>query len=224
MLVLVLIMVITVFTVIAVIYAEKVDDGTDDLRHVRKMQSAMVESIADGYGVEPKELTDDRFVIPIKLEDGGLTEISIKNEPTIQRFRFNDRILFEPNEYRIKQAGMETLLIVGNEIKDNLHHIREIQIQGHADPDTPSLLPSNLHLAAWRAIEVFNFLQNQVSIDPASHLMSATSFGEYMPVGRSVQDNSYHAGKLVANNSTKALKAQNRRIEILLFYRYEITE
>ena len=224
MLIIVLILVITVFAVIAIISAEMVDTGTDDLRHVRERQMAMIAAIAEGYGGEPKDEKDGRFVIPIKRADGGYTEIVIRNEPTLQRFSFKDRILFEPDEYLLKQAGRETLLIVGNEIKNNLFHIREIQIQGHADPDTPSLSPSNLHLAAWRAIEVFSFLQDQVKIDPASHLMSATSFGEFKPVQRPDQDSTYHAGKLKRHNKTKELKAQNRRIEILLFYRYEKTE
>ena len=224
MLILVLILVITVFAVIAVMSAELVSAGTDDLRHVEKKQMSMIEAIADEYGVEEEEQKDGRFVIPIQLGDGSSTKITVQNEPTIQRFSFTDRILFEPDEYLLKQAGEDTLLIVGNEIKHYLTSIREIQIQGHADPDMPSKSPSNLHLAASRAIEVFNFLQEQVKIDPASYLMSATSFGEFKPVQRSDQDNSYHPDKLEEHNSTKELKAQNRRIEILLFYRYEKTE
>ena len=80
---------------------------------------------------------------------------------------------------------------------------------------------SNLHLAALRAIEVYTFLQEQIHIDPATHLMSATSFGEYKPVQRSVRDSTYTPEKLKMHNSSKALKAQNRRMEILLFYRFE---
>lgn len=223
MLILVLILVITVFAVIAVISVEMIEAGTDDLRHVREKQWEMIQAIAREYGVEPKE-RQGRFVIPIELEDGGATEIAVQNEPTIQRFSFKDRILFEPDEYLLKQAGMETLLIVGNEIKRNLAHIQEIQIQGHADPDPPAWMPSNLHLAANRAIEVFNFFQEQVKIDPASQLMSATSFGEFKPVQRSDQDSAYDADELQKHNETKELKAQNRRIEILLFYRYEKAE
>ena len=224
MLILVLILVITVFAVIAVMSAELVEAGTDDLGHVREKQRAMIKAIADEYGVEPKEQKDGRFVIPIQLGDGSSTEIAVQNEPTIQRFSFTDRILFEPDEFLLKQAGEETLLIVGNEIKHYLTSIREIQIQGHADPDTPSKSRSNLHLAARRAIEVFNFLQKQVEIDPASHLMSATSFGEFKPVQRSDQETAYNSVKLAWHNRTNELKAQNRRIEILLFYRYEKTE
>ena len=219
MLALVLILVIVVFVAIGVISA-----GTIDLKHVEQKQVEMIRAIAIEYGVEYEKRENGYFVIPIELENGGYTEISIQNEPTLQRFSFKDRILFEPDEYQLNEDGKKPLLIVGKQIESNLNNIREIQIQGHADPDPSSLLPSNLHLAAWRAIEVFNFLQEQVSINPATHLMSATSFGEFKPVQRSIQDSSYNPEKLEAHNSTDELKARNRRIEILLFYRFKQTE
>ena len=54
--------------------------------------------------------------------------------------------------------------------------------------------------------------------------MSATSFGEYKPIQRSNQDSRYTPEKLKEHNKTKELKAQNRRMDILLFYRFEQTE
>ena len=216
MLTLVLILVIIVFVVIAVISA-----GTVDLKEVEQKQQEMIDAIAAEYGVEPKEEQNGYFVIPIQLEDGGSTEILVQNEPTLQRFSFRDRILFAPDQYVLKEDGETTLRIVGTLIKTNLDDIREIQIQGHADTDKSLRLPSNLHLAARRAIEVFNFLQEQVSIDPATHLMSATSFGEFKPVQRSIEDATYNPEKIKAHNSTDELKARNRRIEILLFYRFK---
>ena len=225
MLVLVLILVI-VFVVVAVIPANAPDStGTDDLAHVNDKQRDMIDAIAAEYGVAPNERKEDYFEIPIKLEDGRQTAISIQNEPTLQRFSFRDRILFEPDEYVLNEDGKRTLLIVGKEIKSYLDpgYIREIQIQGHADTDRSVRFPSNLHLAAQRAIEVFKFFQAQVLIDPATHLMSATSFGEFKPVQRSIQD-SYSDVKLQKDNSTEELKAQNRRIEILLFYQFAQVE
>ena len=216
MLTLVLILVVVVFIVIAVISA-----GTVDLRDVEQKQMGMIHAIAAKYGVEPKEKKGGSFVIPIRLGNEGYTEILIQNEPTLQRFSFRDSILFEPEEYRLTENGRKTLLIVGNEIKKNLDNVGEIQIQGHADPDRPSLYTSNLHLAAWRAIEVYRFLQEEVRINPISHLMSATSFGEFKPVQRSLQDSDYTPGKLKTHNRTKELKARNRRMEILLFYPFK---
>ncbi|MBI1923910.1 OmpA family protein [Candidatus Poribacteria bacterium] len=215
MLSLVLILVIVVFLVRAVIAA-----GTVNLKHVQENQVKMVRSIAAEYGVEPKEKHPDVFVIRIPLEGGKSSEITIRNEPTLQRLSFKDRVLFPSDNYLLSEAGQETLRIVGREIKRQLSFIREIQIQGHADTDPTFRFPSNLHLAALRAIEVFNFLQYDVGIDPAAHLMSATSFGEFKPVQRSNDDGTYNRGKLREHNLSDALKDQNRRIEILLFYRF----
>lgn len=194
---------------------------------VKEKQETIIQEIAEAYNVEWEDVENpqyeetetDSFVIPIHLEGGGSTEILIHNEATLQRYSFSDRILFEPDRYDLKAEGKETLRVVGREIKKNLKDIKEIQIQGHADPDPPAFVDSNLHLAALRAIEVYTFLQHSISIDPVRYLMSATSFGEYKPVQRSTDDSTYTRQKLIAHNSTPALKARNRRIEILLFYR-----
>ncbi|MDE0086569.1 MAG: OmpA family protein [Candidatus Poribacteria bacterium] len=232
MLTLVLILVIVVFAVIAAFSI-----GTDDLRaelakvereqkeiaeaiaKVEEKQKKIIEAIAEAYDTDYEEVESDSF--KIRLEDDGDTEILIHNEATLQRYNFSDRILFEPDRYDLKEEGKETLRRVGGEIEKNLKDIKEIQIQGHADPDRPAYVPSNLHLGALRAIEVYKFLQRSIEIDPAKHLMSATSFGEYKPVERSTDDSTYNRQKLRQHNKTRMLKAKNRRIEILLFYRLE---
>ena len=240
MLTLVLILVIVVFAVIAAFSI-----GTDGLKaalmefeeeqkaiaqaiaKVEEKQEAIIQAIAEAYKVKwedvekwkDEETETDSFVIPIYLEGGGSTEILIHNEATLQRYSFSDRILFGPDRYDLNEEGKKTLLIVGRQIKNNLKNISEIQIQGHADPDRPAYVPSNLHLGALRAIEVYKFLQNRIRIDPARHLMSATSFGEYKPVQRLNKDSTYNLEKLKDHNLNNTLKAKNRRMEILLFYR-----
>ncbi len=239
MLTLVLILVIVVFAVIAAFSI-----GTDDLRaelketkeemakvkkeekaiaeaiaKVKEKQKKIIEEIAAAYRTDYEEGESDSF--KIRLGNDGDTEILIRNEATLQRYSFSDRILFEPDRYDLKEAGKETLWVVGQEIEKHLKDIKEIQIQGHADPDRPAYVPSNLHLGALRAIEVYKFLQNRIRIDPAKYLMSATSFGEYKPVRRLTNDRTYNRQKLRQDNSNRALKAKNRRIEILLFYRLE---
>ena len=227
MLTLVLILVIVVFAVIAAFSVGKEEptpEGTDVPIVVEENQKKLIKSIASAYGVEPLGRENNSFEIRIQLEDGTSSKITIKNELTIQRYSFSDRILFEPDEYNLNEIGKETLLTVGLQIKNNLNNISEIQIQGHADPDPPAYEPSNLHLAAKRAIEVFQFLQRKIGIDPAKHLMSATSFGEYKPVQRLDGDSTYTPEKLKMHHKTRKLKAKNRRMEILLFYRNEQTE
>ena len=233
MLTLVLILVVVVFAVIAAFSI-----GTDDLRaelakvekeqkeiaeaiaKVKEKQKKIIEAIAEAYGTDYEEVKSDSF--KIRLEDDGGTEILIRNEATLQRYSFSDRILFRRNKYDLNEEGKKTLRIVGQEINKNLKDIKEIQIQGHADPDRPADdYFFNLDLAASRAIEVYKFLQRSIRIDPARHLMSATSFGEYKPVQRLTDDRTYNRQKLMQHNNTRALKSKNRRIEILLFYRLE---
>ncbi len=240
MLTLVLILVIVVFAVIAAFSI-----GTDDLRaeltetkekmaeieeeqkkiaealaKVKKKQIAIIEAIAKAYGTNYEKIDSDSF--KIRLEDDGDTEILIRNEATLQRYSFSDRILFKRNKYDLNEEGKRTLRVVGHEIEKNLKDIKEIQIQGHADPDRPADdYFFNLDLAASRAIEVYKFLQGSIRIDLARHLMSATSFGEYKPVQRLTDESTYNRQKLMQDNSTRALKTKNRRIEILLFYRLE---
>ena len=250
MLTLVLILVIVVFAVIAA-FSIGTDDLKAELKETKKemakvekeqkeiaeaitkveeKQEAIIRAIAGAYNVKwedvekwkDEESKTNFFEIPIYLEDGSGTEIQIQNEATLQRYSFSDRILFRRNKYDLNEEGKRTLRVVGHEITKNLKDIKEIQIQGHADPDRPAdQYFFNLDLAASRAIEVYKFLQLSIRIDPTRHLMSATSFGEYKPVQRSTDDSTYNRQKLMHDNSTPALKARNRRIEILLFYRLE---
>ena len=235
MLTLVLILVIVVFAVIAAFsieidylrarvgeVEEEQKEIAEALAKVEEKQKKIIEAIAEAYETDYEEVESDSF--KIRLEDDGGTEILIRNEATLQRYSFSDRILFEPDRYDLKEAGKETLWRVGQEIEKNLKDIKEIQIQGHADPDRPAYVPSNLHLGALRAIEVYKFLQRSIRIDPARHLMSATSFGEYKPVQRLTDDRTYNQHKLMQHNSDRGLKTKNRRIEILLFYRLEQAE
>ena len=250
MLTLVLILVIVVFAVIAA-FSIGTDELRSELQEVKKemakvekeqkeiaeaiakvekKQETIIQAIAGTYNVkwtDVKQWKDEEsktnfFEIPIYFENGDYTEIQIQNEATLQRYSFSDRILFRRNKYDLNEQGKKTLQVVGREIEKNLKDIKEIQIQGHADPDRPANDRFfNLKLAANRAIEVYKFLQRSIRIDPAKQLMSATSFGEYKPVQRLTDDRTYNRQKLMQHNSNRVLKAKNRRIEILLFYRLE---
>ena len=108
---------------------------------------------------------ENRFIrdsFKIRLEDDSDTKFIIKNEPTLQRYSFSDRILFEPDKYDLNEEGKKTLLVVG-QIKKNLN-----RTSGDTDSRTCRPRPSgfdayffNLHLAASRAIEVYKFLQKK---------------------------------------------------------------
>lgn len=212
MLALVLVLVLLLF-----LFAAIVTVGTVNLEQVQNNQRAVIESIAQAYNAKPSQLSTD--VYEISIEKMGSHDIEIRNEPTLQKITFSDKILFVPNDYRINERGQAVLRTVGDVLKSQLPNIREIQIQGHADTDQTTRFPSNTHLAALRAIEVLKYFQNVSGIDPAEHLMSATSFGEFDPVQRGREEVGYGRDKLLRDNSSMELKANNRRIELLLFYR-----
>src|ERR1700682_311784 len=194
MLALVLILVLVLFVVVAVITV-----GAVNLGEVQRNQKNMIEAIGKSYGVEPAALQKDAF--GISSERNGTYDILIQNEPTLQRITFSDKILFTPDDFQINPQGRAVLTTVGNTLKKQLSMIEQIQIQGHAD-NNPTRFKLNIYLASWRAIEVFKFLQDSTGIDPAEHLMSATSFGEFDPVQRAQRMGKYNRAQLLEDNST----------------------
>lgn len=194
--------------------------GTINLQAVKKNQMSLIESVAGAYRTEEVEIGEDAYGIAIQPDsiEKGIYDIEVRNEPTLQRITFSDRILFAPDDFELAGPGPEVMRQVGEAIKSRLSAIREIQIQGHADTDRTGRFPSNVHLASARAIEVFKFLQEQVGIDPAENLMSATSFGEFKPVQRTQASTKFNEQLLLQENDSPEKKARNRRIELLLFY------
>lgn len=213
MLAIVLILVLVLFLVNAVISV-----GVVNLRGVRKNQKTLVETIATSYGVSSQEM--DPNTVGIATEGSGKYDMVIRTEATLQRITFSDKILFNPDDYRLNEKGEGALRKVGKALKGQLAFIREIQIQGHADTDRSGRFGSNVELAAQRAIKVFEFFQKdkEIEIDPAKHLMSVTSFGEFKPIQRTGNERQYDQKKLFEHNRTPELKGDNRRIELLLFY------
>lgn len=216
MLSLVLILVLVLFLVSAILNV-----GTIDLSHVEKNQKKLIDSIGYAFGVDPKKSEEDECVFIIKSDAKDSDDIFVRNEPTLQKITFSSSILFPPDEIELNKRGEDSLRKVGEILKRNLSNIREIQIQGHADTTPSERYASNLHLAALRAISVFDFLKDELKIDPAKYLMSTTSFGEFKPVQRSEDDQLYNQTFLEYDNRDKELKDRNRRIELLIFYRYQ---
>lgn len=216
MLSLVLVVLIILFVVSKMIAA-----GSENLDRARESQKVIYAQIQEKIG-------NNYTITIISDKDTDTTnkelketqaDITIINKLDRQTITFSDKILFDSGSSRLKPAGYEALAAVGPVIKDNIDNISEIQIQGHADIDYTDEF--NLGLSANRAISVYMFLQHSVGIDPAEHLMSATSFGKYKPVGRDVS-NDFNLEQLKEANANEELKARNRRIEIVLFYKNEM--
>ena len=193
------------------------DIGQVDIQEVKKNQMEIVNQIAAKYNRKPLEMAENLYGISIRQRK--TPDIVIQNDVTIQRISFGSHILFDVDKTELKENGKQVLTTVGNVFKEKLAAIKEIQIQGHADPQTSKKFSSNLELAAHRAIEVFKHFQQELGIDPTRHIMSATSFGEYKPVQRDYSDRTYNQDRLEKDNYTGPKRERNRRIEVVLIYR-----
>lgn len=224
MLALVLVLSLLLFVVVAVISFNSVN-----LKRVENNQSKLISSIAGHYKARAVPLKIDdklkRYLFGISTGNNNTHDIKIQNELNVQRITFSDKLLFRPDEVTINPSGREVLSVVGGIINSQISLVKEIQIQGHADTVKSSRFRTNTELAAMRAIAVFEYLQQNVGIDPNRKLMSVTSFGEFKSVQRGENEESdYSPGQLGYDNSDERLRSYNRRIEIVLIYKREDTE
>ena len=130
-------------------------------------------------------------------------------EITIKKFRDKisvtlvDRILFEFGKASITSEGEKILEKVGEILKTVQG--KQIRIVGHTD-NIPIMakyrykFPSNWELSAARAAAVIRYFQNNIHLDPKNLEAVGQSF--YEPI---------------ASNETSQGRAQNRRVEIIIF-------
>jgi len=210
--------IVLVVLIILFVVSKMIAAGSENLDKARASQQKIQTEIENDIGNRYKvAIISDR-------EQTNTTEQMKRNQADVyvidkldrQTITFSDKVLFDSGESFIKPAGYEILNVVGPIIAKNLDNIGEIQIQGHADIDYED--DFNLALAATRAMSVYKFLQVNVGIDPAEYLMSATSFGKYKPVGREAGID-FNQKSLMNANFDNELKANNRRIEIVLYYK-----
>jgi flagellar motor protein MotB len=189
-----------------------------NFKQVRQNQEKIVNEIAATFRTRAVKIKADTYEI---IDPQRRGKIIIKNDATLQRFSFGSDILFESGKAVLRDRGKEILEKFAKAFKNKkkLGIIKEIQIQGHADiePVVDDRDWGNLQLAADRALEVYKHLK-QFNINPYEYVMSATSFGEYMPVERKYEDNSYSMAKLEYHNNNQKKMDLNRRIEIVLIY------
>jgi len=130
-------------------------------------------------------------------------------EITIKKFRDQisvtlvDQILFEFGKASITFEGEKILEKVGKILK-NIQG-KQIRIVGHTD-NIPIMeeyrykYPSNWELSAARAAAVIRYFQNNIHLEPK--VLEAVGHSFYEPV---------------ASNETSQGRAQNRRVEIIIF-------
>ncbi len=190
-----------------------------EIETVRRNQMYLVDAIASHYDTPHREIGSDLYGIYIRRNSAGSApDFTIQNDATLQRISFSSNVLFQPDEIELSPQGQTILEVMAEVLREQIQQIQELQIQGHADPTPSRRYSSNLALAAQRAMAVFQTLQES-GIDPRSSMMSATTFGEYVPVQRRISGGSYSPRRLLQDNDSLGERELNRRIEILLIYR-----
>lgn len=136
-----------------------------------------------------------------EIDNGQITISELKGKLTVNMV---DAILFDSGKAEVKPDG----LLVLQRVIDILKEVsgKTIRIEGHTDNvqiigGLAQKYPTNWELSAARAVNVARFLQ-QRGIDPLN--LNAVAYGEYRPV---------------ADNTSEAGRARNRRIEIILVNR-----
>lgn len=215
-LVAVLVMMLAINNVELQAYKLKEKAELNVLEKIKAYQLTIIKAVARHYQAAAQTKDSIRFTIPFRLSTNS---ISIENDGKRQHISFGAGILFEFGVDNLQYEGKKIIKEVGFILKGKLGYIKEIQIQGHADVVGNS--DRNLVLASRRAISVYQFLQDEVAIDPIVHLMSATTYGKYKPVQRKDAEK-YSDEKLNMHNSNELKRKNNRRIEIVLIYKDEV--
>jgi len=114
-------------------------------------------------------------------------------------------ILFDPGSAVLKPSAKRVLRKLAHALQNDLFKGKPIRIEGHTDADpirrARKRFKSNWELGAARAQAVLDYLVKYGGLDPAKRTIYTASFSKYKPV---------------ASNKTKAGKAQNRRVEVVV--------
>ncbi len=129
-------------------------------------------------------------------------EIAVSQSGDRLRVDMVDKILFESGRAQVSKRGEGVLARLGAVLAKMGD--KQLQVSGHTDNQAISRklrrqYPSNWELSIGRAMNVVRFLQQSVGVPPER--LVASGYGEHHPID---------------SNRTRAGRARNRRIEILL--------
>lgn len=150
--------------------------------------------------------THDEMVKSLEQEvkAGAVTITRLADRLTVNII---DKILFPSGEASVSDDGKKVLERVGKVLEQSKD--KTVRIEGHTDnvpigKQLQDRFPTNWELSTARATTVARFLQEHTTIDASA--FEAVGMGQYHPI---------------ASNKTDKGRAQNRRIEIVLYPRVE---
>ncbi len=161
--------------------------------------SARLEGFEDGSSV----ITAEGFDLDVPGELSGIEGVEATiGEGNEIRITLDDTILFSAGSVAIRKSGSRALSQIASAIGNN-YRGRQIRVEGHTDSSPPARVknryPTNWELSTARACVVLRKLIDLGAVD--SKEAAAVGFGDQRPV---------------ADNATKAGRAQNRRVEVIV--------
>jgi len=135
------------------------------------------------------------------ISEAGMDDImDLDHTSQYVQITLNGALLFDSGSADLKEDAMPVLDQVGIILERYSESI--IEIEGHTDsvPINSKEFPSNNELSDARALSVFYYLMTVTNLDPA--YVKHSGRGEYVPI---------------ADNSTEAGRALNRRVEIKIY-------
>ena len=143
-----------------------------------------------------KELDHNKLltIIDIDVKD----QISLKSREGKEIITINEKFLFDENKLKLKTSSYHVLNRLCDFIKNGDY---PVEIAGHTDnrPAEEKGYKSNFELSALMAMQVFKYFESAGGIHPDR--LEAYGCGSH---------------RSIASNDTRQLRAQNRRVHIIL--------
>ena len=175
-----------------------------DSLETQKAEKARLEKETASKDEEIRRLTHTHEQLRQSLEE-EIAKGDIQIQQIRDRLRINmvDKVLFDSGRAQVKPAGLEVLKRVGDILKDVPD--KQIRIEGHTDdvsigPKIIDRFPTNWELSTARATSVVRYLADTGGVDEAN--LAAVGYSYNRPL---------------ASNETSEGRAENRRIEIVLY-------
>ena len=184
-----------------------------DLNKYSKMSSAMENVFGSGGSgvIGSKILTGNKG----KIAGSKIDDLKSRLATVIDKHNYSNSVTLEENDRGITIHILENILfppgkadlnstskLVLNQLSTILGKLpNDIRVEGHTDniPISSATYPSNWHLSVARALSTAYFLINEQKLDPEK--VTVVGYAEYKPI---------------ADNSTAAGRAKNRRVDIVI--------
>lgn len=161
------------------------------------------ENLAGEDNVDADELEKLKGIIEEYAEKMGLeNKITLTIEERGLTIRFADSVFFDSGKADIKPESKKILHYVADLLKNEELIKKQIKVEGHTDTDPihhSTLYPTNWELSAIRATNVLRYFVEVEHIEGSR--ISSSGYGYYRPI---------------APNDSRANKAKNRRVDIVI--------